>query len=156
LQLPFRAAKPEALAAEILGSDPPSASRVDRSIPGDLALVAATAMAREPDHRYQSAHDLAADLERVLRHERIAARASPLVLRARRWTQRHPVATAVVPLLVVALAVTLLLVIELRAALRRTRAIALAAEAQKALGEDANLSVLLARAGLQTEDILET
>src|SRR5690606_23340553 len=71
LQLPFRAAKPEALAAEILGSDPPSASRVDRSIPGDLALVAATAMAREPDHRYQSAHDLAADLERVLRHERI-------------------------------------------------------------------------------------
>jgi WD40 repeat protein len=156
LRLPFRSGSREELFREILSSDPPRVSKVMRSLPEDLALVVGSAMAKDPADRYTTALALAEDLRRVLRHERIHARRPPVWLRARRWTQRHPVVTAVVAVLVVTVGVMMLQQSELRRTLRRTKAIALAAESRKTLGEDPTLSLLLAREALATENNVET
>lgn len=61
-------------------------------------------MDRDPARRYQTAADLAADLERFLAHRPIVARPASAMLRLRRSCQRHPtIATAVVLLLLTAI-----------------------------------------------------
>jgi serine/threonine-protein kinase len=61
-----------------------------RGIPWDVATVCATAMAPEREQRYQTAADLAADLQAVLERRPIAARSPGPGLRLRRFVQRRP------------------------------------------------------------------
>jgi len=83
---------------------------VDPSMPRDLAVIVSTALDRDPGRRYASAGRLAEDLRRFLEREPIRARPARAWLRARRWTERNPVAaTALAGLFVVvttALAIT--------------------------------------------------
>ncbi len=51
-----------------------SEKALERRIRGDLDAIAARAIARDPERRYDSAADLAADLERHLHSEPVAAR----------------------------------------------------------------------------------
>ncbi|MCC7061549.1 MAG: SUMF1/EgtB/PvdO family nonheme iron enzyme [Planctomycetes bacterium] len=60
------------------------------AVPRDLAVVVATALARAPDERYQTAAALADDLARVLAHEPIQARPASAFVRLHRWMQRNP------------------------------------------------------------------
>jgi Tol biopolymer transport system component/predicted Ser/Thr protein kinase len=50
------------LIAAILGSDPPPVSRLQPAAPPALDRVVAKSLAKDPDHRWQSAHDLASEL----------------------------------------------------------------------------------------------
>ena len=61
-----------------------------------LEAVCLKAMAARPEQRYPTALALAADLERWLAGEPVAARREPVAVRLRRWTGRHAtlVATA--------------------------------------------------------------
>ncbi|MES2789520.1 MAG: WD40 repeat domain-containing serine/threonine protein kinase, partial [Planctomycetota bacterium] len=59
-------------------------------VPRDLETIILKAMARDLDHRYQSARDLADDLQRFLDHEPIRARPQSLVTKFRRWVERKP------------------------------------------------------------------
>lgn len=59
-------------------------------VPRDLETIILKAMARDLDHRYQSASELAADLERFLNHEPIRARPQSLFTKFRRWVERKP------------------------------------------------------------------
>ena len=61
------------------------------TIDRDLETICARCLEREPSARYQSAHDLAEDLDRYLEGRPIAAR--PILLPARiwRWSRRNPV-----------------------------------------------------------------
>ena len=51
------------LIQQILHATPASPRKFDASIPSDLETIVLKAIAREPQHRYQTAAALAADLE---------------------------------------------------------------------------------------------
>src|SRR5262249_55021667 len=77
-------------------------------VPRDLETIVHKAIDREPKGRYQTAGDLAADLERFLRDEPIQARRISLAEGLTRWTRHHKgVASAlgVIALLLIAVAV---------------------------------------------------
>ncbi|MEZ5964501.1 MAG: bifunctional serine/threonine-protein kinase/formylglycine-generating enzyme family protein [Planctomycetota bacterium] len=75
---------------EIAEGATPDVRRWNPAVSSDLAVVVATALAREPSDRYASAAAFADDLARVLANETIAARPASAALRLRRWTQRNP------------------------------------------------------------------
>jgi tetratricopeptide (TPR) repeat protein len=77
--------------AALRGADPASLAR---DLRGDLDAIVLKAMAPERDRRYQTALELAQDIERHLRHEPIAARAPSPGYRAGKFVRRHPVGVA--------------------------------------------------------------
>src|SRR4029078_5296958 len=70
--------------------EPIPARRLQPSIPRDLETICLCCLQKSPDDRYQSAEALAADLERFLKHEPIAARPTPRWRRLAKWTRRNP------------------------------------------------------------------
>jgi WD40 repeat protein/serine/threonine protein kinase len=104
-------------AAEVLGKAqrgewlPPRRMKAD--VPGALDAICRKALAREPGQRYGTALELAADVERWLADEPVAAYAEPWVVRSRRWMRRHRVlvSTAVGMLIVALLGATVGLVL---------------------------------------------
>ena len=62
----------------------------DPEIAKSLEAVCMKAMAKEPDDRYASALDLAADVEAWLADEPVSCFEDPWTVRARRWMNRHP------------------------------------------------------------------
>jgi Flp pilus assembly protein TadD/serine/threonine protein kinase len=79
----------EALLRQIAFEEPPPPRRRNREIPVDLETIVLKATAKEPEARYATAQELAADLERFLKDEPIRARRPTLVQRARKWARRH-------------------------------------------------------------------
>ena len=78
--------------------------RVKPDVPPALEAVCSKAMAREPEQRYGTALELAADVERWLADEPVAAYPEPWAGRSRRWMRRHrALVTSALAALVVAL-----------------------------------------------------
>jgi len=108
---------------ELLTGELPSArgigwSALRRALPGDLYWIVGKALEEDPDRRYDSASELAADVGRHLRNEPVLAGPPSRSYRARKFVRRHRwgVATAA------AIVVTLLIAIGgISAALVRTR-----------------------------------
>ena len=90
LRRPFEGDTPAQIAQQIITQDPPAATQLRSQCPSELALIAAKALEKSPDRRYQSAAALAADLRRHLDDEPIAARPPGPLRRASKWTRRHP------------------------------------------------------------------
>ena len=63
---------------------------IDSRIPRDLETVVLKACDKDPKRRYQSADDMAEDLQRFLNDEPILARRVSPVERAARWSRRNP------------------------------------------------------------------
>jgi WD40 repeat protein/predicted Ser/Thr protein kinase len=103
-QLPFEAPTRHELHHRILSSEAEDPRRRNPAIPVDLAVVVATAMAKERDRRYQTALDLAEDLRRARMHEPIRARPAGPLLRMQRWARRNPALAASLGGLLLALA----------------------------------------------------
>jgi tRNA A-37 threonylcarbamoyl transferase component Bud32 len=101
LVAPFRGASAAETLARLESGRVDSARMRNPSVRVDLDVVCRTALAPDPDDRYASAAEFAADLERVLRREPIAARSRSWrdVVRAK-WRSRRvriaALATAVV------------------------------------------------------------
>jgi serine/threonine protein kinase/tetratricopeptide (TPR) repeat protein len=104
LRLPFAAPTREALYREILTGRTPDLRSTGLPVGHDQNLVLATAMARDPDHRYASAWDFAEDLRRARRLEPIAARRPGLAGRTWRWARREPVKASLSAVLLALLA----------------------------------------------------
>jgi serine/threonine-protein kinase len=78
--------------------------QVKPNVPPALDAICRKAMALRPEHRYATSLELAADVERWLADEPVAAYPEPFRLRAGRWLRRHQtLVTGMVPALVVGL-----------------------------------------------------
>jgi serine/threonine protein kinase/tetratricopeptide (TPR) repeat protein len=67
----------------------PKVRTLARHVDRDLETICSRCLERDPADRYQSAADLAGDLQNWLDHRPIAARPSGIWLRSRRWTRRN-------------------------------------------------------------------
>lgn len=96
---------PHQLIQRITHTDPPALRKLDPSIPADLEIIVAKAAARDPDHRYQTAAELADDLRRFLDDRPIHARRISAAEQVWRWCRRNRLvaglAAAAVALLVI-------------------------------------------------------
>ncbi len=89
-QPPFEARTPGALHHAVV-HDPPSApSRRNGGVPRDLENVCMRCLHKDPARRYPSAAELAADLQRFLRHEPVLAQPVGPVERCWSWCRRKP------------------------------------------------------------------
>ena len=70
---------------------PASLSSINPKLRGDVETIVLKALEKDRDRRYQSAAGLAADIERYLRGEPIAARPPGLWRRGVLWVARHPI-----------------------------------------------------------------
>jgi eukaryotic-like serine/threonine-protein kinase len=96
-----------------------SPRKLSPSIPVDLETIVMTAIAEEPEHRYQTVGQLAADLGRFLEDRPISIRRPTLSERWSRWRRRNPAAAA---LSVLAACLAILVGVVLSVAYVQTRA----------------------------------
>jgi len=89
LQPAFTDASRGHLIHKITQERPLGPRRLNPAIPRDLETIVLKAIAREPADRYQSAADLARDLERFLEDRPISARRASLSERLWRWSRRN-------------------------------------------------------------------
>ena len=114
---------PLARAAERLQHEtPPLVGSVDARLRGDLEVVVATALAKDPARRYPSAAALADDLRHVQRREPIRARSPRALYLLGRFVARHRAAVSVASLLLAALLGSLVLAMQSASRERRARA----------------------------------
>lgn len=102
-QLPFRRIMRSVHEFEhaVLDDDPTRPSEIvdreplRRELRGDLDAIILTALRKEPERRFASAREMAADLRRHLTGQPIVARGTDPAYRTRRWLRRHRVAAGV-------------------------------------------------------------
>jgi serine/threonine protein kinase len=102
LQPPFTGKGRDQMLAQVLHKEPKPPRRVNRKVPLDLETICLKAMDKDPDRRYQTAGELAADLRRYVNRFAIAARRAGPVERLRKWVKRHPGIAAALVLAVAA------------------------------------------------------
>ncbi|MBK7642697.1 MAG: serine/threonine protein kinase [Planctomycetes bacterium] len=90
LRSPFHAATPRASEELILAGELPALHSANARVSSDLELVCRTALELDRERRYADAQSFARDLDNVLAHRTIEARAVGLRVRCARWAQRHP------------------------------------------------------------------
>ena len=86
---PFQAATAVDTLAQVVGQDPVSPKRMNAAIDYDLETICLKCLEKEPQRRYASAADVAAELERYLAREPIAARPISRADRVWRWCRRR-------------------------------------------------------------------
>ena len=153
---PFDAPSREALYRLILAGRCIGLRTRNRHVSRDLAIVVGKAMEPDATRRYASAAALAEDLRRVRMREPILARPAPLPLRTWRWTQRNPVLAAFVLLLIVATALSGVLLLHARAQLRQTQALAVAHLAYQVSEREPKTGLWLAHRAAILDERVET
>jgi serine/threonine protein kinase len=83
------------LMAQVMHEQPLGPRSLAPNIPRDLETIVLKAIARAPAHRYQTAAELADDLQRFLDDRPIKARRLNLAQRGWRWCRRKPALAAV-------------------------------------------------------------
>ncbi|MGD9720752.1 MAG: protein kinase [Pirellulales bacterium] len=87
-ELPFRG-EARMLIVQILRDEPPSPRKLNARIPRDLETIVLACLAKEPSRRYQTAKEMADDIERYLAEMPIQARPVGRIERSWRWCKRH-------------------------------------------------------------------
>jgi WD40 repeat protein/tRNA A-37 threonylcarbamoyl transferase component Bud32/tetratricopeptide (TPR) repeat protein len=138
-ELPFRGNE-RMLLHQVLHEDPRPPRSLNDRVPRDLETICLKAMAKEPDRRYPTAGELAADLRRWLAGEPIQARPVSVFERGWRWCRRRPGGVLAVGITATALLVAASVVMHaelVKRALRTQRLLELAREARAAAEERA-------------------
>ena len=89
------------LLLQVLDEEPRPLRQLDEHVPRDLETICLKAMAKQPSRRYQTADELADDLDRFLRGEPIAARPVGYIEKLHRWSARYPFAVALFAAIVI-------------------------------------------------------
>lgn len=87
---PFREDNPLDTLVQVIEGEATLPVRINRRVPRELELICMRCLEKEPNDRYQTAADLADDLDRFLKREPVAARPSGWIQKLRRWTRREP------------------------------------------------------------------
>lgn len=88
---PFRG-NARMLLHQVIHEDPPSPRRLNSNVPRDLETITLRALEKQPAKRYQTAKELAEELERYRSGKPIHSRPIGRLSRAWRWCQRNPAA----------------------------------------------------------------
>jgi WD40 repeat protein len=91
---------------QVMHDEPKPPRRLNDRIPRDLETICLKSMAKEPTRRYDTARELAEDLQRHLDGKPIQARPVGRIERAWRWYRRNPSLAAVSALAMTALVCT--------------------------------------------------
>jgi serine/threonine protein kinase len=84
-----------------------SPKEASRSVPGALDAICRKCMAVEPESRFQSAEDVAHDVERWLADEPVSVHKEPLTTLVRRWSKKHRGFVAVILTMLIVSPVTM-------------------------------------------------
>lgn len=126
----FAASSLAQLRHKIVAGEFPAPRKVTRGVSRALEAVCLKAMATQPQERYATALDLAADVENYLADAPVSAYAEPLPRRFARWARRHRTAAQAIIAGITALClVTILSAIWLGYLARREHGARVAAEA---------------------------
>ena len=98
-ELPFRGST-RTLIDQVIHDDPPPLRKLAASVPLDLQTICMRCMAKEPNHRYSEAREVAAELRRFNEGKPIEARPISSLQRTWRWCWRNPVAASLIGLVV--------------------------------------------------------
>ncbi len=96
---PYLAESAEETRRRVLEAKAAAPRSLAPKIERDLEVLCLKAMAPEVEERYASMADLLADIDRYRARQPIAARPPSVVLRLRRWQQRHPLVMVAAALL---------------------------------------------------------
>jgi eukaryotic-like serine/threonine-protein kinase len=129
------------VAAEARGTDPKNLISLLR---GDLDWIALKALEKNRDRRYGTPSELAADIQRYLKHEAVLAAPPSLAYRTRKFARRYRVVLASAG--VIALVLVVAAVISIRQGIRANREAAVAEAVNDFLQND-----LLAQAGVSAQ-----
>ena len=156
--------RPSTAVSTLAGADRDTIARLRRSAPtrltsvlrGDLDWIVMRCLEKNRERRYDSAHDLAADVQRHLRREPVLARPPELSYRVQRFVARNRLAC--LSAAAILLALVLGTVISTHQAIRATRAETVA-RAERDAAKAATAAETLARADAQrrqeqAEDLL--
>lgn len=100
---PFQAANPLDTLLQVQRQEPVSLRSLNEKIPNDLETIALKCLDKSPARRYQSAQELADDLQRYLEQRPILARPVGRVERAWRWALRNRAIASLLVLVAVSL-----------------------------------------------------
>jgi len=103
LEKPFAGETREQVYRQILLKDPAPPKKLRAGVPRDLETIALKAMEKDPDTRYQTAGEMAADLRHFSRDEPISAKPPSVLEKAGRSVRRHKAIAGVVAAAVLAL-----------------------------------------------------
>lgn len=106
LARPFDGEHPQEVLGHIASGTHLSLRKVNPRVPRDLAVVCEKGMSRRPTDRYLDAAELAADLRRHLRNERILARPPSVLRRVLRSAERNPAVAGACMAAIIAVALT--------------------------------------------------
>jgi WD40 repeat protein/serine/threonine protein kinase len=88
------------LIKRILHDDPVRPRKLNRAVPADLETIVLKAVARDPDHRYQTPAAMAEDLQRFIEDRPIRARRVGEAEKFWRWCRRNPLPASLLGALV--------------------------------------------------------
>lgn len=100
---PFQADSLESLLTQVIHNEPISPRSLNPSIPKDLETITVKCLQKEPARRYQTAQELADELDRFLREEPIRARPVSTFEKGWRWCRRKPALAGAIGLAITAL-----------------------------------------------------
>lgn len=103
---PFQAATPLDTILLVINTEPIAPRMLNPKLSRDLETICLKCLEKDPRWRYQSAQDLADDLDRYLKREPIKARRINLLNRGWRWLRRNPWQTTAAAALILAILMT--------------------------------------------------
>jgi serine/threonine-protein kinase len=90
-KVPYQSPRPVQILELVKQGNPTPPKQVNSSVPSALSAVCLRAMAKEPNDRYQTALDLAKDIENWLADEPVSAYQEPGSANLMRWVRKHRV-----------------------------------------------------------------
>lgn len=118
---PFQAATAVDTLVQVLNSDPVAVRRLVPATPVDLETIALKCLEKDPNRRYTTAAELAAELGRFLAGEPIRARPAGVRERAVKWARRRPAAAALIATAILVPASAMIALIAINITIERER-----------------------------------
>jgi serine/threonine-protein kinase len=114
---PFQGSRIGTVLNQVKRGEFPAPRQVKADVPRALEAICLKAMKLQPEDRYKTALELAADVERYLADEPVTAWREPVWVRSRRWMRRHrtTVTSAVVAVLVALVGTAVVLAVQTQA-----------------------------------------